>query len=156
MRVRKRGLGLEAIRAEIVGRFVALRRQYDLSQNQVAKDCRIPQTTISSWENDKIEATPNVAQLVKICDRYGWNPLYLLLGEGPPLVEPDDLTERGSNLQGQQLMLARVEQALQAALSEVRQDLLTRLERAGDVAAVGAVQQVASPPGQPRKRTGRP
>lgn len=143
----------DPLRDQIVGRFTQLRTRFDLSQAQVARDCKIPQTVVSAWENEA-KQSPRLSHLAKVCARYGWSPTWLLLGEGDPILTVDQLGTSAAALSGQATMLARVEFEIQAAMQRVRADFQRRQGPGTDGGAVQAAEAVASPPGRRKRRSG--
>lgn len=138
------------INEEVAGRFKRLREDAGLSQNEVAERSGIPQTVVSGWERG---ATMSVPNLLTICARFRWNPVYLILGQGDRLLTSDDLGQTASALSGQSQMLHEVEFAVQQAFQQVRRNLLARQGQGADAAAVRAVEAVPILP--VRKRHGK-
>lgn len=136
-----------------MGRFTQLRTRFDLSQAQVARDCKIPQTVVSAWENEA-RVSPRLSHLAKVCARYGWSPTWILLGEGDPVLTTDQLGTSAAALSGQATMLARIEFELQEAMQRVRADLQRRQGPGTDAGAVQAVRQVSAPPAKRTRKKG--
>ena len=54
----------------------------------VAKEIGVAENTVSQWFQGKREPKQEIIRF--LTERYGVNPIYLLTGEGPPLLQVDD------------------------------------------------------------------
>lgn len=67
-----------------------------LSQDDLAEIMKVPKTTISSYENDRIDVKGSV--IIELSQRLMTTPSYLLLGESDPTEEKDPYLERMTSL----------------------------------------------------------
>lgn len=70
---------------EFAERLIELRRQHDLSQEDLAKELGVSRQAISKWE--RAESTPDVTNLVAIANLYGISLDELVHGEDAPAHE---------------------------------------------------------------------
>lgn len=82
---------------ETMGMRIKKRRaMLALSQDDLAEIMKVPKTTISSYENDRIDVKGSV--IIELSQRLMTTPSYLLLGESDPTEEKDPYLERMTSL----------------------------------------------------------
>jgi transcriptional regulator with XRE-family HTH domain len=99
--------------ATIGGRLLALRMAAGLTQAEVARRTRIPQSVVSDMENNRYK-NPSAAQIVELADLFMTTPRYILTGEGAKLRATELTEEERSLLHAYRLLDPSFKQVLRA------------------------------------------
>ena len=78
----------EEIKKEIGKRLKAALKSRRVTVTDVANELNVSSRAVSSWFSG--EKDPGFSKIALLAEKYGVNPLYLITGEGPPLLPKED------------------------------------------------------------------
>jgi len=97
-------------------------KEIGLNAHELAKILGVPKPTVERWIYGTTK--PKIEALSLLASKFGANPIYLLTGEGPPILSrPEDYIEkRKAELRTQIEALKKVQESLERELMFLEQD----------------------------------